>query len=202
MYLCKCFFFSVTRIPPPSECDLYYVNRDTLFSYHKESELFLQVVTYFIYLKFNVLIISYQHISGIYILTLAAYDGPLCCFSLQKLSKRFTINGGCSSPPLVCVTWYTCFPVDGFYCIFHMIWTSTDSWYLGPVDESKNQLPDILCVIQVCIYHQYWHPRIISPSFNAFLLQYYFGSSYTLVFGTFPTYIIPVKFICVRFLIR
>jgi len=22
----------------------------------------------------------------------------------------------------------------------------------GPVDESKNQLPDILCVIQVCIF--------------------------------------------------
>jgi len=22
----------------------------------------------------------------------------------------------------------------------------------GPVDESKNQLPDILCVIQVCIW--------------------------------------------------
>ncbi|KAL9681173.1 hypothetical protein QQ045_012954 [Rhodiola kirilowii] len=30
-------------IPPNlNECDLYYVNRDTLFSYHKDSELFLQ----------------------------------------------------------------------------------------------------------------------------------------------------------------
>ncbi|XP_049848272.1 RNA cytidine acetyltransferase-like [Schistocerca gregaria] len=28
--------------PHPSECDLYYVNRDTLFSYHKASECFLQ----------------------------------------------------------------------------------------------------------------------------------------------------------------
>ena len=28
--------------PHPSECDLYYVSRDTLFSYHKASELFLQ----------------------------------------------------------------------------------------------------------------------------------------------------------------
>ncbi|KAF2284264.1 hypothetical protein GH714_020135 [Hevea brasiliensis] len=34
---------SIRRLPPPSECDLYYVNRDTLFSYHKDSELFLQV---------------------------------------------------------------------------------------------------------------------------------------------------------------
>ncbi|KAL3584033.1 hypothetical protein D5086_015094 [Populus alba] len=32
-----------SRLPLPSECDLYYVNRDTLFSYHKDSELFLQV---------------------------------------------------------------------------------------------------------------------------------------------------------------
>ncbi|KAB1998642.1 hypothetical protein ES319_D12G103600v1 [Gossypium barbadense] len=33
---------SVASLPPPSECDLYYVDRDTLFSYHKDSELFLQ----------------------------------------------------------------------------------------------------------------------------------------------------------------
>jgi N-acetyltransferase 10 len=28
--------------PHPSQCDLYYVNRDTLFSYHPASEVFLQ----------------------------------------------------------------------------------------------------------------------------------------------------------------
>ncbi|XP_076249507.1 RNA cytidine acetyltransferase l(1)G0020 isoform X2 [Calliopsis andreniformis] len=28
--------------PPPDVCQLYYINRDTLFSYHKASELFLQ----------------------------------------------------------------------------------------------------------------------------------------------------------------
>ncbi|XP_044735745.1 RNA cytidine acetyltransferase isoform X2 [Chrysoperla carnea] len=28
--------------PPPDSCDLYYVNRDTLFCYHKHSEAFLQ----------------------------------------------------------------------------------------------------------------------------------------------------------------
>uniref|UniRef100_A0A915KZF8 RNA cytidine acetyltransferase n=1 Tax=Romanomermis culicivorax TaxID=13658 RepID=A0A915KZF8_ROMCU len=28
--------------PPPTECDLYYVNRDTLFCFHKASEAFLQ----------------------------------------------------------------------------------------------------------------------------------------------------------------
>ncbi|KAF2591746.1 hypothetical protein F2Q70_00041087, partial [Brassica cretica] len=32
--------------PRPSECDLYYVNRDTLFSYHKDSEMFLQNVLF------------------------------------------------------------------------------------------------------------------------------------------------------------
>ncbi|KAE9416274.1 hypothetical protein Angca_005217 [Angiostrongylus cantonensis] len=30
--------------PPPSECELYFVNRDTLFSFHKASEAFLQQV--------------------------------------------------------------------------------------------------------------------------------------------------------------
>lgn len=30
------------RMPHPDECELYYVNRDTLFSYHKASEVFLQ----------------------------------------------------------------------------------------------------------------------------------------------------------------
>uniref|UniRef100_A0A0E0MK66 RNA cytidine acetyltransferase n=1 Tax=Oryza punctata TaxID=4537 RepID=A0A0E0MK66_ORYPU len=34
---------NISRLPHPKECDLYYVNRDTLFSYHKESEIFLQV---------------------------------------------------------------------------------------------------------------------------------------------------------------
>ena len=36
---------NVSRItsgcPVPESCDLYYVNRDTLFSYHKASEAFL-----------------------------------------------------------------------------------------------------------------------------------------------------------------
>jgi len=30
------------RLPHPTECDLYYIERDTLFSYHKASEEFLQ----------------------------------------------------------------------------------------------------------------------------------------------------------------
>ncbi len=33
----------VSGITHPSQCQLYYVNRDTLFSYHKASEAFLQV---------------------------------------------------------------------------------------------------------------------------------------------------------------
>ena len=28
-------------VPPPGECQLFYVNRDTLFGYHKASLLFL-----------------------------------------------------------------------------------------------------------------------------------------------------------------
>lgn len=34
----------VSGCPPPQDCQLFYVNRDTLFSYHKASEAFLQQV--------------------------------------------------------------------------------------------------------------------------------------------------------------
>ncbi|KAG5613420.1 hypothetical protein H5410_024701 [Solanum commersonii] len=33
---------SIESLPQPGDCDLYYVNRDTLFSYQKDCELFLQ----------------------------------------------------------------------------------------------------------------------------------------------------------------
>lgn len=33
---------NVSGTPPPDRCELYYVNRDTLFSYHKASEAFLK----------------------------------------------------------------------------------------------------------------------------------------------------------------
>ncbi|KAJ9113821.1 hypothetical protein QFC19_000014 [Naganishia cerealis] len=33
---------SISGCPHPSQCELYYVNRDTLFSYHPASEVFLQ----------------------------------------------------------------------------------------------------------------------------------------------------------------
>ncbi|CAK9804768.1 RNA cytidine acetyltransferase [Anthophora plagiata] len=33
---------TLSGCPPPDMCQLYYINRDTLFSYHKASELFLQ----------------------------------------------------------------------------------------------------------------------------------------------------------------
>jgi tRNA(Met) C34 N-acetyltransferase TmcA len=32
------------KLPHPSSCDLFYVERDTLFSFHKASEAFLQRV--------------------------------------------------------------------------------------------------------------------------------------------------------------
>ena len=48
-WLCNLLCLNVETVPPllsgcpvPASCDLYYVNRDTLFSYHKASEAFLQ----------------------------------------------------------------------------------------------------------------------------------------------------------------
>ncbi|KAK7358902.1 hypothetical protein VNO77_00843 [Canavalia gladiata] len=90
---------NLSRLPPPSECDLYYVNRDTLFSYHRDSELFLQ--------RMMALYVASHYKNSPNDLQLMA-DAPA-----------------------------------------HHLFV-----LLGPVDESKNQLPDILCVIQVCLEGQ------------------------------------------------
>ncbi|XP_022741678.1 RNA cytidine acetyltransferase 1-like [Durio zibethinus] len=97
---------SISRLPPPSECDLYYVNRDTLFSYHKDSELFLQ--------RMMALYVSSHYKNSPNDLQLMA-DAPA-----------------------------------------HHLFV-----LLGPVDESKNQLPDILCVIQVSLEGQISHKSAI-----------------------------------------
>ncbi|KAL1567967.1 RNA cytidine acetyltransferase 1-like [Salvia divinorum] len=90
---------SISRLPPPSECDLYYVNRDTLFSYHRDSELFLQ--------RMMALYVASHYKNSPNDLQLIA-DAPA-----------------------------------------HHLFV-----LLGPVDESKNNLPDILCVIQICFEGQ------------------------------------------------
>ncbi|CAI9112681.1 OLC1v1013156C3 [Oldenlandia corymbosa var. corymbosa] len=90
---------SINRLPPPNECDLYYVNRDTLFSYHKDSELFLQ--------RMMALYVASHYKNSPNDLQLMA-DAPA-----------------------------------------HHLFV-----LLGPVDESKNRLPDILCVIQVALEGQ------------------------------------------------
>ncbi|KAM7275422.1 hypothetical protein ACFE04_017288 [Oxalis oulophora] len=90
---------SLSRLPKPSECNLYYVNRDTLFSYHKDSEMFLQ--------RMMALYVSSHYKNSPNDLQLMA-DAPA-----------------------------------------HHLFV-----LLGPVDESKNQLPDILCVIQVTLEGQ------------------------------------------------
>ncbi|XP_010504732.1 PREDICTED: RNA cytidine acetyltransferase 2 [Camelina sativa] len=84
------------RHPSPSQCDLYYVNRDTLFSFHKDSELFLQ--------RMMALCVSSHY-----------KNSPN---DLQLLADA---------------------PAHHLFVL------------LGPVDESQNKLPDILCVIQVCL---------------------------------------------------
>ncbi|GER47563.1 tRNA(Met) cytidine acetyltransferase TmcA [Striga asiatica] len=85
---------SISRLPPPSECDLYYVNRDTLFSYHKDSELFLQ--------RMMALFVASHY-----------KNSPS---DLQLMADA---------------------PAHHLFVL------------LGPVDESQNHLPDILCVIQI-----------------------------------------------------
>ena len=84
------------RLPHPDECDLYYVERDTLFSGHAASESFLQRVM-------SLYVSSHYRNTPNDLLLLA--DAPA-----------------------------------------HHLYV-----LLGPVDESKSSLPDILAVIQVAL---------------------------------------------------
>ncbi|OQV16441.1 RNA cytidine acetyltransferase [Hypsibius exemplaris] len=82
--------------PTPNDCELYYINRDTLFCYHKASEEFLQrVMALFVASHYK--------------------NSPN---DLQMLSDA---------------------PAHHIFCL------------LGPVDHTKTELPEIYCVIQVCL---------------------------------------------------
>ncbi|ESO97610.1 hypothetical protein LOTGIDRAFT_103703 [Lottia gigantea] len=86
----------ITGCPLPEQCDLYYVNRDTLFAYHKASESFLQ--------RLMSLYVSSHY-----------KNTPN---DLQLLSDA---------------------PAHHIFVL------------LGPVSPTQNSLPDILCVLQVCL---------------------------------------------------
>ncbi|XP_022238453.1 RNA cytidine acetyltransferase-like [Limulus polyphemus] len=82
--------------PVPQSCQLYYINRDTLFSYHKASEAFL------------------QRIMALYVAS-HYKNSPN---DLQMLSDA---------------------PAHHLFCL------------LPPVDPNTRSLPDVLCVLQVCL---------------------------------------------------
>lgn len=91
---------NVSRIssgcPLPEACDLYYINRDTLFSYHKASEAFLHRV-------------MALYVSSHY------KNTPN---DLQLLSDA---------------------PAHHVFAL------------LGPVDPNQTSLPEVLCILQVCL---------------------------------------------------
>lgn len=60
-------------------------------------------------MKLSVSIFSITKHICLWVVIISADDGPICCLSLQKLSKWFTINGWCPCSPLVCVAWYFLF---------------------------------------------------------------------------------------------
>ncbi|KAG9508843.1 RNA cytidine acetyltransferase, partial [Fragariocoptes setiger] len=82
--------------PSPDECQLYYINRDTLFSYHKTSESFL------------------HHLMALYV----ASHYKNTPNDLQMISDA---------------------PAHHLFCL------------LPPNKRIANQLPEVLCFIQVCL---------------------------------------------------
>jgi len=87
---------SGTGCPSREDCDLYYINRDTLFCYHKASEAFLQ--------RLMSLYVSSHY-----------KNTPN---DLQMLSDA---------------------PAHHLFCL------------LGPTDPDSAVLPEVLCVVQVCL---------------------------------------------------
>ena len=85
-----------TGCPSRNDCDLYYVNRDTLFCYHKASEAFLQRLM-------SLFVASHYK------------NTPN---DLQMMSDA---------------------PAHHLFCL------------LGPTDPDTHVLPEVLCVIQVCL---------------------------------------------------
>jgi len=82
--------------PLPQDCSLYYINRDTLFSYHSASEAFLhRVMALFVSSHYK--------------------NSPN---DLQLLSDA---------------------PAHHLFCL------------LGPIKDSSSSLPEVLCVLQVCL---------------------------------------------------
>ncbi|CAL8078289.1 unnamed protein product [Calicophoron daubneyi] len=82
--------------PPVDQCQLYYVNRDTLFAYHKSTELFL------------------HRLMGLYVAS-HYKNSPN---DLQLLSDA---------------------PAHHIFCL------------LAPYDPESGRVPEILCVLQVCL---------------------------------------------------
>ncbi|CAG0894582.1 unnamed protein product [Cyprideis torosa] len=82
--------------PVPQDCELYYINRDTLFCYHKASEMFL------------------QRLMSLYV----ASHYKNTPNDLQMLSDA---------------------PAHHLFCL------------LPPIDPNKTSLPEVLCVLQVCL---------------------------------------------------
>ncbi|KAL0345068.1 UNVERIFIED_CONTAM: RNA cytidine acetyltransferase 1 [Sesamum radiatum] len=114
---------TISRFPHPSECQLYYVSRDTLFSFHKESEIFLQ--------RMLSLLVSSHYKNSPNDLQLMA-DAP--AHHLFVLLGIYPATKSRISLLSFLVPEYL-----------------SEIMYSGPVDESQNILPDLFCVIQVCL---------------------------------------------------
>ncbi|CAD7699176.1 unnamed protein product [Ostreobium quekettii] len=95
------------RLPHPDECELFYVERDTLFSYHKASEVFLRRM---------VSLYVASHYKN--------QPNDLMLMSDAPAHHLFVL--------------------------------------LGPVDETQNALPDILCVLQVALEGQISRKLVMS----------------------------------------
>ncbi|KAG1681159.1 hypothetical protein FOA52_015602 [Chlamydomonas sp. UWO 241] len=132
------------KLPHPDECELYYIERGTLFSYHKASERFLQNMVSFY--------TASHHMNTRNNLILMCRTRPH--FSNQQPTNRPTINQQPATTRPRQVSLYT---ASHYKNTPNDLILMSDApahhlfVLLGPVDETSNVMPDILVVVQVAL---------------------------------------------------
>ncbi|XP_043209969.1 RNA cytidine acetyltransferase-like, partial [Amphibalanus amphitrite] len=117
-----------TGCPPPEHCELYYINRDTLFCYHRASEAFLQrLVSLYVASHYKNTPNDLQMMS----------DAPghhlFCLLGPVAASQSLLLPRSSANP------------------LRHTGERVSRQTPSGPVAASQSLLPEILCVIQVCL---------------------------------------------------
>ena len=145
---------SISSCPHPSECSLYWVDRDALFSYHSASESFLQrMIALFVASHYKNTPNDLQVREAEAPPRAAGIPPPYVHGSHPSICVRLTPLSACVPPLYVCAShrsYVHAYP--------RQLMSDAPAHHvfalLGPVDVQSTRLPDVLAVVQVCLEGQ------------------------------------------------